>query len=154
MKTKSFQTAAAEWCLRLALSTAFLSAVADRFGLWGGPGSPNVSWGDWEHFLVYSGKLNAWLPPTLQTAAAWIATVMEVVLGIGLLVPCRTRWWAVASGVLLTIFAMVMSFALGPKAPLNYSVWTAAGGAFLLAANAGNKTTAGKPERKAGESNS
>jgi hypothetical protein len=27
---------------RLALSFAFLSAVADRFGLWGGPGAPEV----------------------------------------------------------------------------------------------------------------
>ena len=31
--------------LRQALGTAFLSAVADRFGLWGADGQPNVSWG-------------------------------------------------------------------------------------------------------------
>jgi hypothetical protein len=29
--------------VRLALGTAFLSAVADRFGLWGPPGARNVS---------------------------------------------------------------------------------------------------------------
>ena len=28
-----------EWYLRLGLGAAFLSAVADRFGLWGPPGS-------------------------------------------------------------------------------------------------------------------
>jgi len=31
--------------LRLALGISFLSAVADRFGLWGVYGQPNVSWG-------------------------------------------------------------------------------------------------------------
>ncbi len=44
--------------VRIAVATAFLSAVADRFGYWGKPGSPNVSWGNWEQFLIYSNKLN------------------------------------------------------------------------------------------------
>jgi hypothetical protein len=33
--------------LRLALAGSFLSAVADRFGLWGVYGSPNVAWGSY-----------------------------------------------------------------------------------------------------------
>ena len=32
--------------LRLVLGGAFLSAVADRFGLWGPAGTRNASWGD------------------------------------------------------------------------------------------------------------
>ena len=40
---------------------------------------------------------------------------------------------ALASGVLLLTFAVAMTTALGPEAPLSYSVWTAAAGAFLLA---------------------
>jgi hypothetical protein len=32
--------------LRLALASSFLSAVADRFGIWGKSGEPRVSWGD------------------------------------------------------------------------------------------------------------
>ena len=32
--------------LRVALAAGFLSAVADRFGLWGMPGTPGVAWGD------------------------------------------------------------------------------------------------------------
>ncbi len=32
--------------LRLALGISFVSAVADRFGLWGVYGQPNVSWGN------------------------------------------------------------------------------------------------------------
>jgi len=31
-----------------------LSAVADRFGLWGPPRAANVSWGDWPHFVAYT----------------------------------------------------------------------------------------------------
>jgi membrane fusion protein, multidrug efflux system len=44
--------------LRLALGLAFLSAVADRFGLWGGYGQPHVAWGDFARFIAYTGKLN------------------------------------------------------------------------------------------------
>lgn len=32
--------------LRLALGATFLTAVADRFGLWGPAGAANVAWGD------------------------------------------------------------------------------------------------------------
>lgn len=130
--TTSFQRAA-EWFLRIALSAAFFSAVADRFGLWGTHDTPGVSWGDWQHFLVYSAKLNAWLPSALHAPAAWIATIAEVVFGLALLIPCGTRPVAAASGLLLAIFALAMTLFLGPKAPLDYSVWTAAAGAFLLA---------------------
>ncbi len=38
--------------LRWALAVTILSAVADRFGLWGPPGTANVSWGDWPHFVA------------------------------------------------------------------------------------------------------
>ena len=44
--------------LRLALGIAFLAAVADRFGLWGSFGQPNVAWGDFSHFVAYTRKLN------------------------------------------------------------------------------------------------
>jgi hypothetical protein len=44
--------------LRVALAAGFLSAVADRFGLWGLPDTPGVARGDWSHFLVYTAKLN------------------------------------------------------------------------------------------------
>ena len=41
---------------RLALGASFLSAVADRFGLWGPYGAKNVSWGDFAHFVEYTGR--------------------------------------------------------------------------------------------------
>jgi len=53
---------AAHWFLRLALAAGFLSAVADRFGMWGPPGAPNVAWGTWQPFVEYVAKLN-WFAP-------------------------------------------------------------------------------------------
>jgi Cu/Ag efflux pump CusA len=41
---------------RFALGASFLSAVADRFGLWGPHGAKNVSWGDFAHFVEYAGR--------------------------------------------------------------------------------------------------
>src|SRR5215469_6204298 len=38
--------------LRLALGVTLLSAVADRFGIWGPPGAGAVSWGDWTYFVA------------------------------------------------------------------------------------------------------
>lgn len=124
----------AEWFLRLALSTAFLSAVADRFGWWGPPGAANIAWGNWQHFMTYSAKLNGWLPAALQPSLAYLATAAELVLGLALLTPFWTRWVALASGLLLLVFALAMTVTLGVKAPLNFSVFTAAAAAFVLAA--------------------
>src|SRR5689334_17930898 len=46
----------AVWLLRVALAFSFLSAVADRFGLWGQFGS-GVAWGDFERFTAYTAQL-------------------------------------------------------------------------------------------------
>lgn len=131
--TNSRLNIAAEWFLRLALAAAFLSAVSDRLGIWGPPGSRGVAWGDWSHFQTYANMLNSWLPSIIQPFMAVAATVAEVAIGIGLLIPLQTRWVAIASGLLLTWFALSMTFLIGVKPPLDYSVWTAAAASFLLA---------------------
>ena len=128
---------AARWFLRVALAAGFLSAVADRFGLWGPAGAANVAWGAWQPFVDYVAKLNWFAPPASTPILAWAATVAEVVLGIGLLIGWQLRWFALAAGLLLLSFAITMTLALGVKAPLDFSVFAAAGGAFLLAASAG-----------------
>ena len=128
---------AAQWFLRLALAAGFLSAVADRFGLWGPAGAANVAWGAWQPFVDYVAKLNWFAPPASTPILAWAATVAEVVLGIGLLIGWQLRWFALAAGLLLLSFAITMTLALGVKAPLDFSVFAAAGGAFLLAASCG-----------------
>jgi uncharacterized membrane protein YphA (DoxX/SURF4 family) len=119
--------------LRIALAAGFLSAVADRFGLWGRAGTPGVAWGGFDPFLAYTGRLLWFLPAGLVPAAGWAATAVEVALAVGLLAGVRVRAFALVSGLLLTVFAVAMTVALGPEPPLSYSVWSAAAGAFLLA---------------------
>ena len=119
--------------LRLALGLSFLSAVADRFGLWGVYGQPNVAWGNYPRFVAYTAKLNWFLPASFIPALALIATAAETLLGLLLVLGWKTRASAFLSGVLLTLFALTMTIALGVKSPLNLSVFSAAAGAFLLA---------------------
>ena len=121
----------AVWLLRVALAFSFLSAVADRFGLWGQFGS-GVAWGDFGRFTAYTAQLLWFLPPSLVWPAAILATGAEVVVAGGLLVGWRLHWWAFAAAALLLSFALAMTGALGVKAPTDYSVWTAAAAAFLL----------------------
>src|SRR3954468_24341117 len=133
MSDRVRSTALAAVLLRLALAAGFLSAVADRFGLWGPAGTPGVGWGGFDPFLAYTGRLLWFLPAGLVPAAGWAATVLEVALAVGLLAGVRVRAFALASGLLLTAFAVVMTVALGAEPPLSYSVWSAAAGALLLA---------------------
>lgn len=119
--------------LRLALGFSFLSAVADRFGWWGTFGQPNVAWGSFARFVLYTGTLNWFLPKAMIPALAMIATSAEALLGVGLIIGWHARAAALLSGFLLILFGVTMTAALGVKAPLDFSVFSAAGGAFLLA---------------------
>jgi hypothetical protein len=62
-----------------------------------------------------------------------IATGAESLFGLLLLVGWYTRVTALLSGLLLIVFGVSMALGLGVKAPLDYAVFTGAGGAFLLA---------------------
>lgn len=119
--------------LRFALGLSFLSAVADRFGWWGALGQPNVSWGNFATFVEYTVRLNWFLPHALIPALAVIATFAEILFGLLLLAGWQTRIIALCSGILLMTFGLSMALALGVKAPLNFSVFSAAGGSLLLA---------------------
>jgi len=115
--------------LRIAISAGFLSAVADRFGLW----SKEVSaWGNWDKFVEYTGKLNPLFPDSLVPAMAVIATAAEIIFGICLLIGFKTEIVAKLSGLLLLVFALSMSFSIGIKASLDYSVFSASAAAFAL----------------------
>ena len=121
--------------VRLALAAGFLSAVADRFGLWGPPGAEGVAWGNWQSFVEYTALLNSYAPQSLANALAWAATVLEVVIAVGLVIGWKTKWFALAAGVLLLSFALTMTAALGIKAPLDYAVFGVSAAAFYLAAS-------------------
>jgi len=120
--------------VRLALAATYLSAVADRFGLWGGPGTPGVVWGAMAPFLAYTAQVNSFLPASMAPFLGWTATVFEVGLALALSAGVRVRLTAAASGALLLSFAVAMMISFGIKAPLDYSVFTGAAASFLLAA--------------------
>ena len=125
--------AAAECGFRLALGLTLLSAVGDRFGFWGPNGSPNVSWGDWEHFVHYCAAVNGFLPAALAIPLAWLATGLETAFGAGLISGVFLRTSAYGSAALLGMFAAAMTISFGIKSPLNFSVFVDAAGALLLA---------------------
>jgi len=118
---------------RFALGASFLSAVADRFGLWGPYGAKNVSWGGFAHFVEYTGAVTSLFPGSLTMSFAWAATVTETLFGILLIAGFKMRIASVLSGLLLLLFAIGMVTGLGIKTPFDYSVFSAAAAAFLLA---------------------
>lgn len=120
---------AIEWFLRISISAGFLSAVADRFGLW--PASVSV-WGNWEAFVAYTRSINPWFPEFLAPALAWMATILEIAFGLLLLTKFKTRLVALGSGYLILLFGISMALSTSIKAPLDYSVFSASAAAFGL----------------------
>lgn len=115
--------------LRLAISVGFLSAVADRFGIWG----KEVSvWGNWENFLSYTQMINPWVPNALIPTIGILATAAEIVFAIFLIIGFKTELFAKLSGFLLLIFALSMTFSTGIKGAFDFSVFSASAGAFAL----------------------
>ena len=119
--------------LRYALGLGFLSAVADRFGLWGPFGTPNVDWGNFSRFLEYTQAINWYVPAGMIPLMGAVATIAEIVFGVLLIIGWQTRATALLSALLLLTFGVAMALGLGVKAPLNYAVFTGVGGALLLA---------------------
>jgi putative oxidoreductase len=114
---------------RFALGAAFLSAVADRFGLWGKYGG----WGNFAKFTEYTRQVNSFLPAFVIPFLAWAATVAELSLGIALIIGIWPRWAAFGAATLLLLFGTAMAISFGIKSPLDYSVFSASAAALLLA---------------------
>jgi hypothetical protein len=133
IKTHAWLTRIAPLLLRLALGIGFLSAVADRFGVWGPYGVGSVAWGNFSNFSMYTGKLAPWVPGVALPAFAYAVTVAEAVLGLML---CA-GWWvnlaALLTSGLTLAFGVSMTIVLGIHAPLNYSVFVFSFAALLLA---------------------
>ncbi|MFC0777452.1 DoxX family membrane protein [Flavobacterium sp. HJSW_4] len=119
--------------LRIVLGITMLSAVADRFGVWGAPGSNAVAWGNWENFVIYTQSLNSFANQATAEVLAGIATFFEVLLSLLLLFGFKTRLAALGTAFLMFFFAFAMSVSISVKAPLDYSVWTSCAAALLLA---------------------
>jgi putative oxidoreductase len=109
-----------------------LSAVADRFGLWGPYGSPHVAWGDWTHFVHYCGVLNSYAAAAFIRPLAWISTTLEIAFGVAFLIGFKLEYVAYGSSILFALFALGMTWGTGIKSPLDASVFTDAAGALVL----------------------
>ena len=116
--------------LRLALGVAFLSGIADRFGLWRGR---NIGYGNFAGFVHYTAKVNSFMPASTIPFLAWAATVAEFAFGLALVLGIWVRWAALGSCLLLILFGTAMAISFGPKSPLDYSVFSASAGALVLA---------------------
>jgi thiosulfate dehydrogenase [quinone] large subunit len=115
--------------LRFAIGTGFLSAVADRFGLWPAEVS---AWGNWESFLEYTKLINPLIPETMIAVFGAIATAAELLFGISLIIGFKTELVAKLSGFLMLIFALAIAFSTGIKGVFDYSVFAASAAAFGL----------------------
>jgi uncharacterized membrane protein YphA (DoxX/SURF4 family) len=116
---------------RVALACSYLSGVADRFGLWP---ARYEGYKDFDGFIGYTAKVNAFMPAWTIVYLAWAATAAELALGIAFLVGYKQRWVASASAALLLMFGTAMALSFGLKSPLDYSVFSAMGASLLLAA--------------------
>ena len=133
LRSTETSTEIARLFARSALGASFLSAVADRFGLWGPYGAKNVSWGTFARFVEYTRSVTALFPGSLTESLAWASTIGETLFGVLLIVGFKIRATSVLTGFLLLLFAIGMATGLGVKTPFDYSVFSAAGAAFLLA---------------------
>ena len=115
--------------MRLTLSIGFLSAIADRFGLWN---SKVSAWGNWDSFIEYTALINPWVPGSLIPLLGSLATAIEIIFAIFLLIGFKTELFAKLSGILLLLFTISMTFSVGIKGVFDYSVFTASAAAFAL----------------------
>ncbi|MFD6198863.1 hypothetical protein ACFWE3_19400 [Mycobacteriaceae bacterium NPDC060252] len=117
--------------LRVSLATAFLSAVADRFGWWEPFGEG--AWGNMAAFAHYVNQLIPFASGWLLTVIVWASTAAEVILGALLLIGWKPKLVGAASCLLLITFGTAMAISLGLEAPLSYSVFSAASAAAAYA---------------------
>ncbi|ORW95287.1 hypothetical protein [Mycolicibacter terrae] len=130
--------------LRVSLAAAFLSAVADRFGLWELFGQGN--WGSMGPFTDYTHELVPFASGSLLTVIAWAATFTEAILGLLLLAGAWPQLVGGATCLVLTIFGTAMALSAGFEAPLSYSVFSAASAAAAYAVLGGASSPGGTAE--------
>lgn len=115
-----------------------VGAVGDRFGAFGPPGAPGVSWGDWSHFRTEVAELVPWSHLVLPAAVA--ATVAEATLGVLLVAGLAWRWAGKATAGLFVVYLVAMIPGMGAASVLEYAVPVLIGGA-LVASGRGARPT-------------
>lgn len=112
---------------RMALGSAFLSAVAARFGLWHDRGPHPFA-----QFIQYTAEVNSFLPGSFAPLLAVAATIAETTLGILLIAGVTLRWTGLAGAILLALFGTAMAISGGVKSAFDASVFSASAAALLL----------------------
>ena len=114
---------------RVALSAAYLSGIASRFGWWG----KGVGYGNFANFERYTAQVNSFMPASTIPFLAWAATAAELFFGVALLIGMWPRWVAWGSALLLVMFGAAMAISFGMISPLDYSVFSASAASVMLA---------------------
>src|SRR5690606_34644382 len=114
----------AQILLRFALGAGFILPVLDRIGFLGAPGSPNVSWGNWDNFVTYANSLMPYFSPTTASVFGAVATIGEAVFGVLLIVGYKVKLAAYGGFALTLAFALSMLLFSGYRSPFDYSVFS------------------------------
>src|SRR5690606_26308516 len=122
----------AQLLLRFSIGIGFLLPVLDRMGCFGGPGEPNVFWGDWTSFIAYTHQLMPYINLSAAYYFGLVATILEVIFGICLLLGYKIKYVALGSFALTLIFALSMLFFLHVRAPFNFSVFVVSFSSLIL----------------------
>jgi hypothetical protein len=120
------------WMMAALLALDFAGAVADRFGAFGPPGGPGVSWGSWAVFVDYTQVMLGGSPRPLATAAAVAATGVEILLAVALVAGYRRRWTGKVTAGLLAIYLVAMTLTIGLDEVATYAIPVLVGGALLV----------------------
>lgn len=128
----------------IVIGVELIGAVADRFGLLGGPGEPGVSWGDWSHFRAETAELVPW--DALVGSAAVAATIAELTLGLLLIAGPWWRWIGKATAGLFVVYLVTMIPGMGAASVLEYGVPVLIGGALLTSARGDRESARGPQE--------
>jgi uncharacterized membrane protein YphA (DoxX/SURF4 family) len=110
--------------LRTLLAITYLWVVADRLSILGPIGNAGVVWGNFENFLDYTATLNPWFPRGFSDVLGYLATIMEVILAIMLLLGFRLKEACLLSISLLIVFTFSMAFSLGLNAAFEFIMFT------------------------------
>jgi hypothetical protein len=119
--------------LRIFIGIAFVSAIGDRLGLFGGPGTPAVSWGNFQNFVSYTAQVNSFLSGRIIPALAVVESFIEGGLGIAMLLGLEVPSVSIASAALLSMFGVAMTVSLGVSSQFRFAVFVLAAGAFEIA---------------------
>ena len=132
--------------IRLTLAAIYLWVVADRLSLLGPAGNPGVVWGNFETFLDYTATLNPWFPREISDVLGYLATAIEVLLAVLLIIGFRLDYASLLSFGLLMAFASSLVLAIGPVETAGFVAFTvvAAGASFALFREARRKLAVSK----------